>query len=82
MYRNDSPKDPKNNHNFIKPKHIYFSDPPPPPHKNEIQNFETPKMDRTYLYKIILEYNPSPPPHYHHPPRNVARDLRALCTKV
>ena len=35
--------------------------PPPPPHKNEIQNFETPKMDRTYLYKIILEYNPSPP---------------------
>ena len=34
-----------------------------PPTKNVIQNFESPKMDRTYLYMIIsVCHNPPPPP--------------------
>ena len=46
---------------------IIFSDRPPPPQKKKkkkkqqkIQNFEPPKVDRTYLFMIILEYHPPP----------------------
>ena len=41
--------------------YFYFSDRPPPPQKKKkIQNFEPPKVDRTYLFMIILEYHPPP----------------------
>ena len=63
--RNDPPKR-KKNHNFIISPNIFvflISCPPPPPPstKNVIQNFESPKMDRTYLYMIISVCHTPPP---------------------
>ena len=53
-------------HNIVIPQNILFIFLTPPPKKkkikkNEIQNFEPPKVDRTYLFMIILEYHPPPP---------------------
>ena len=60
MYRNDTQKVQKIIHNIIIPQNILFIIflTSPPQKKNEIQNFEPPKVDRTYLYMIILEYPP------------------------
>ena len=55
----------KINRNFIISPNIFIflisCHPPPPPTKNVIQNFESPKMDRTYLYMIISVCHTPPP---------------------
>ena len=48
-------------HNIIIPENILFIFLTPPQKKKEIKNFEPPKVDRTYLYMIILEYPPPSP---------------------
>ena len=67
-------------HNIIIPQNILFIfDPfPPPKKKNEIQNFEPPKVDRTYLFMIILEYPPPPPKADHCFYRSMRQNI-AVC---
>ena len=68
-------------HNIIIPKTYYLFLTPPPPKKkeNEIQNFEPPKVDRTYLFMIILEYPPPPPPKADHCFYRSMRQNIAVC---
>ena len=71
MYRKTPQKVQKIIHNIIIPHNILFiflTPAPPPKKKNEIQNFEPPKVDLTYLYMIILEYQPNPLPQPPQPP--------------
>ena len=66
--------------NILIPQNILFIFlTPPPKKKNEIQNFEPPKVDRTYLYMIILEYHPPPPTPLR---RKLTTALREVCTKI